>query len=298
MSRLRNGQVLRDRYQVLSFLGQGSFARVYLTNDQKWRGNLVALKEIPTGHFSEKEYAVFNAQFLQEAAFLMRLSHPGLPRVVEFFAEKHNYYLALEWVPGHTLEQEVKDRPLAIAEAEALEWGLQLAEVLRYLHSQKPYPVLLGDLKPANVVVDYQGKLRVIDFGVARYAAPQQDREYALVSPGFSPPEQYQAGRLDERCDIYSLGATLWWCLQPSALERFRFAIPSIRSGRVELTPALDAFLQTCLQSERQRRFHSADQVIRELRGVQQAASVRQVQSSPSEILSALYRDQKKKFDF
>ena len=298
MSRLRNGKVLRDRYQVLSFLGQGSFARVYLTNDQKWRGNLVALKEIPTEHFSEKEYAVFNAQFLQEAAFLMRLSHPGLPRVVEFFAEKHNYYLALEWVPGHTLEQEVKERPVAIGEAEALDWGLQLAEVLRYLHSQKPYPVLLGDLKPANVVVDYQGKLRVIDFGVARYAAPQQDREYALVSPGFSPPEQYQAGRLDERCDVYSLGATLWWCLQPLALERYRFDIPSIRNSRVELTPALDAFLQTCLKPDRERRFQSADQVIRELRGVQQAASVRQVQTSPSEILSALYRDQKKKFDF
>ncbi len=297
MSRLRNGMVLRDRYQVLSFLGQGSFARVYLTNDQKWRGNLVALKEIPTGHFNEKEYSIFNAQFLQEAAFLMRLSHPGLPRVVEFFAEKQNYYLALEWVPGHTLEHEVKDRGVAVGEAEVLDWGLQMAEVLRYLHSQKPYPVLLGDLKPANVVVDYQGKLRVIDFGVARYAAPQQDREYALVSPGFSPPEQYQSGRLDERCDVYSLGATLWWCLRPTALERYRFEIPSIRTARVELTPALDAFLQTCLQAERGRRFQSAELVIKELRGVQQAASVR-VQTSPSEILSALYRDQKKKFDF
>ena len=298
MSRLRNGRVLRDRYQVLSFLGQGSFARVYLTNDQKWRGNLVALKEIPTGHFSEKEYAVFNAQFLQEAAFLMRLSHPGLPRVVEFFAEGQNYYLALEWVPGHTLEHEVKERGMGVSEAEVLDWGLQLAEVLRYLHSQKPYPVLLGDLKPANVVVDYQNKLRVIDFGVARYAATQQDREYALVSPGFSPPEQYQAGRLDERCDVYSLGATLWWCLAPQALERYRFDIPSIRNARAELTPAIDQFLHTCLQSERRARFQSADQVIRELRGLQQAASVRQTQSSPSEILSALYRDQKKKFDF
>ncbi|MBS2039984.1 serine/threonine protein kinase [bacterium] len=298
MSRLRNGQVVHERYQVLSFLGQGSFAQVYLTNDQKWRGNLVALKEIPTAHFSEKEYAVFNAQFLQEAAFLMRLSHPGLPRVVEFFAEKQNYYLALEWVPGHTLEQEINQRGNAVGETEVLDWGLQLAEVLRYLHSQKPYPVLLGDLKPANVVVDYQGKLRVIDFGVARYAAPQQDREYALVSPGFSPPEQYRSGRLDERCDLYSLGATLWWCLNPVALERFRFEIPSIRATRSELTPALDALLQKCLQPERSHRFHSAEQVINQLRGVQQAASVRQVQTSPSEILSALYKDQKKRFDF
>jgi len=298
MSRLRNGQILRERYQVLSFLGQGSFATVYLTNDQKWRGNLVALKEIPTGHFSDKEYAVFNAQFLQEAAFLMRLSHPGLPRVVEFFAEGQNYYLALEWVPGHTLEQEIAQRGKLVSAAEVVEWGLQLAEVLRYLHSQKPYPVLLGDLKPANIVVDYQSKLRVIDFGVARYAAPQQDREYAMVTPGFSPPEQYSAGQLDERCDLYSLGATLWWCLNPVALERYRFEVPSIRELRREVSLALDAVLQKCMQSERTRRFHNANEVIRELRGVQQDASARKVQTSPAEILSALYRDQKKKFDF
>lgn len=296
MSRLRNGQVINQRYQVLSFLGQGSFARVYLTNDHKWRGNLVALKEIPTGHYTDKEYASFNAQFLQEAAFLMKLSHPGLPRVVEFFAEGQNYYLALEWVPGHTLEQEVTQRD-SVSQVEALDWGLQLAEVLRYLHSQKPYPVLLGDLKPANVVMDYQGRLRVIDFGVARYASPQQAREYALVSPGFSPPEQYGADRLDERCDLYAWAATLWWCLHPVPLERYRFEIPSLLEFRQDISPTFDGLLSRCLEPDRTHRFHSADQVIQELRGVQRDANVRQV-TSPAEILSALYRDQKKKFDF
>ena len=296
MSRLRNGQLIHDRYQVLSFLGQGGFAQVYLTNDHKWRGNLVALKEIPTGHYTDKEYAHFNANFLREAAFLMRLQHSGLPRVIEFFAEGQNYYLALEWVPGHTLEQEVIQRD-SIPQAEVMEWGLQLAEVLRYLHSQKPYPVLLGDLKPANVVVDYQGRLRVIDFGVASYASPEQARDYALVSPGFSPPEQYLAGRLDERCDLYSWAATLWWCLQPVALERYRFDIPPIRQMRNDIAPGLDELLARCLQPERSDRFHSADQVIQVLRGVQREAKIRNP-SSPSEILSALYRDQKKKFDF
>jgi len=296
VSRLRNGQVIHGRYQVLSFLGQGSFARVYLTNDEKWRGNLVALKEIPTAHYSDKEYAAFNAQFLQEAAFLMRLQHPGLPRVIEFFAEGQNYYLALEWVAGHTLEQEVTQRD-SVSPAEAMDWGLQLAEVLRYLHSQKPYPVLLGDLKPANVVMDYQGRLRVIDFGVARYASPQQTREYAMVSPGFSPPEQYQAGRMDERCDLYSWAATLWWCLKPVSLERYRFQIPDLSSLRSDVPGAFSALLSRCLEPDRNQRFHSADQVIQELRGVQREAQVRQV-SSPAEILSALYRDRKKKFDF
>lgn len=297
MSKLRHGQVLKDRYQVLSLLGQGSFARVYLTNDQKWRGNLVALKEIPTAHFTEKEYAEFNAQFLREAAFLMQLQHPGLPRVVEFFAEGQNYYLALEWVAGHTLEQEVQQRP-SLPEAEVLEFGVQLAEVLRYLHSQRPYPVLLGDLKPANVVVDYTGQLRVIDFGVARHAVPGDRREFAMVSPGFSPPEQYKTAQLDERCDLYALGATLLWCLHPVPLEKFRFDIPPVRTLRRDVSPEFERVLCGCLQQDRRLRFHKADQVIEELRGVQRSLNSGGSQTSPSDILSALYRDQKKKFDF
>jgi serine/threonine protein kinase len=297
VSKLRHGQVLKDRYQVLSLLGQGSFARVYLTNDQKWRGNLVALKEIPTAHFTEKEYAEFNAQFLREAAFLMQLQHPGLPRVVEFFAEGQNYYLALEWVAGHTLEQEVQQRP-SLPEHEVLEFGIQLAEVLRYLHSQRPYPVLLGDLKPANVVVDYTGQLRVIDFGLARYAVPGDRRDFAMVSPGFSPPEQYETSQLDERCDLYALGATLMWCLHPVALEKFRFQLPPIRTFRRDVSPELERVLSGCLQQDRRLRFHKADQVIQELRGVQRSLNSGGSDTSPSDILSALYRDQKKKFDF
>lgn len=298
MSRLRNGQILRGRYQVLSFLGQGSFARVYLTNDQRWRGNLVALKEIPTGHYSEREYAQFNAHFLREAAFLMQLQHPGLPRVVEFFAEGSNYYLALQWVPGHTLEQELQQRS-APSEREVLGWGLQLAEVLRYLHSQKPYPVLLGDLKPANVVLDYEGRLRVVDFGVASYAVPDQKRDFALVSPGFAAPEQYASGQLDERCDIYALGATLYWTLYPCALEKFRFEIPPLRRFRPEVSASLDELLTRCLHIDPRQRPYSAEEVILALRGAfHNLEQQSEGNSSPAEILSRLYRERKKKFDF
>lgn len=288
---------MNGRYRVLSLLGQGSFSHVYLTNDEKWRGNLVALKEIPTAHYSDKEYADFNAHFLREAAFLMKLQHEGLPRVIEFFASGQNYYLALEWIPGNTLESEVQKRTV-VPETDVVRYGLQLAEVLRYLHSQKPYPVLLGDLKPANVVVDFAGSLRVVDFGVARYAVPGERREFAMVSPGFSPPEQYTAGQLDARCDLYALGATLYWCLHPTALEKYRFELPLLRSLRPDVSRELELCLNVCLQPDRRDRFHHAGQVIEALRGVQRTLEAATGQTSPSEILSALYRNQKKKFDF
>lgn len=293
MSKLRNGQVISERFQILSFLGQGSFSQVYLASDNRWRGNLVALKEIATGHFSDHEYAHFNAHFLQEAAFLMRLQHPGLPRVIEFFAEGQNYYLALEWVPGHTLEQEVQQRDL-VPESEVLDWGLQLLEVLTYLHNQKPYPVLMGDLKPSNIVIDYNAKLRVIDFGVAGYAVPGQRRRYAMVTPGFSPPEQYQSESPDERCDLYAWAATLYWCLHPVALEKFRFDFPSIRRFRSDISSTLDGLLQRALQRDPATRFQDANQMGKILRDSRERAEA----PAPSDILSALYRDHKKKFDF
>lgn len=293
--RLPQGTILKERYQVLSFLAQGSFARVYLTADQTWRGNLVALKEIPTGHFSEAEYAAFNAGFLGEAAFLMRLSHPGLPRVVEFFAAGDNYYLALEWIPGKTLEAEVGQRRAPVAEAEAVAWGLALAEVLAYLHEQKPYPVLLGDLKPANVVLDYEGRPRVVDFGLARYATPGNQREYAMVTPGFSPPEQYRKGQLDVRCDLYALGATLLWCLRPAHYESYNFKVPPLRKLRPDCSRELERFLERCLEPEAANRFGTARAVSEALSGVQRALGAGGApQVSPADILSSLYKDKKK----
>ncbi|MBI3928328.1 MAG: serine/threonine protein kinase [Armatimonadetes bacterium] len=293
MSELPHGQVLRSRYKVLSTLGRGSFSSVYLADDAQWKGNLVALKEIRTEGFSHEEYVQLNSHFLQEAAFLMTLKHPGLPRVIEFFAEGSRYYLALEWIAGKTLEEVVlgQDR---VEEQEVVGWGLQMCSILAYLHHQKPYPVLLGDLKPSNAVLKYDGTLKLIDFGVARHILPEQRRDFSLVSPGFSPPEQYTQFHVDERGDIYSLGATLYWCLTTAQLERFRFDIPRMRKLRPGASEALENVLSTCLHPDPRLRYSSIIGVARDLQEIRGELERIEADNSPSDILTVLYKQKKR----
>jgi len=289
---LEGGSLFHGRYRILSTLGRGSFASVYLARDTEWKGNLVAVKEISTEGFSEQEFREMNAQFLQEAAFLMRLEHPGLPHVVEFFAEKSRYYLVMEWIAGKTLHEQIHVKGPA-SEDEVVDWGLQLCEILGYLHSRDPYPVMLGDLKPSNVMITYDGKVKVIDFGVARYLAPSQNpRTFAMVSPGFSPPEKYSKFDCDLRGDIYSLGATLYWAMTRTPLEKFRFQIPPLRRLCPDAHPWLEALLARCLEIEPVRRWVRVSAVREELEKLRDQKKDQQtrVRSRTGDILDELYR--------
>lgn len=289
---LESGSTLHGRYTILSTLGRGSFANVYLARDAESKGMMVALKEISTEGFTEEEYRDLNTQFLQEAAFLMQLDHPGLPKVVEFFAEGSRYYLAMEWIAGKTLHEIVSEKGPA-DETDVLDWGVQLSDILSYLHGRQPYPVVLGDLKPSNVMITYDGRVKVIDFGVARYLAPSQNpRTFALVSPGFSPPEKYSKFDSDQRGDLYSLGATLYWALTRAQLEKFRFQLPPLRRLRPECSQWLERVLAQCLMVEPTKRWVRASAVKEQF---QQIAEDRQKQEerereTPANILGELYR--------
>ena len=293
MRQLPHGHVVKGRYTILSLLGTGSFATVYLAEDANWKGKPVALKEIRTDLFTDEEYQQLNTHFLQEAAFLMTLRHEGLPKVVEFFAEGPCYYLALEWVAGKTMEETVQGLPSPVKELRMLDWAAQTAQVLGYLHDQKPYPVLLGDLKPSNIVVTYDDRCKVIDFGVARHITPNQEREFSLVSPGFSPPEQYSNFNVDQRSDIYAFGASFYWVLAPGRLDKFRFDFPPVRKRRPDVSEGTEVLLARCLMADPRLRIQNVAQLQAEIEKVRRGVAAEQ-SVTPAEILGALYRGKKK----
>ena len=284
--------VLRNRYVLLSNLGHGSFATVYLARDTAQRGILVAVKAISTEGFSEEEYRDLNTSFLQEAAFLMQLNHKGLPQMVEFFAEGSCYYIVMEWIAGKTMKQEVEEAE-ETSEERVIDWGIQLADIMMYLQSQKPYPILLGDLKPSNVMITYDNKVKIIDFGVARYLAPSHNkRTFAMVSPGFAPPEKYTRFDCDLRGDIYSFGATLYWALTQAHLDKMRFDIPPLRQLRPGAYHSLEALLAKCLRYDATGRYRTIDEVhdeleliLKELQGRKERA-----REAMGSLLGELYR--------
>ena len=208
---LTRGQNLRGRFVVLRPLGRGGMGGVFLAQDQE-QDLEVAIKELLLEELAPEQVEAAVRLFQNEARILRGLEHPNLPVVHDFFQEAGSYYLVMEYIQGRTL-QGLMDSQGPHPEATVLAWAQELCAVLEYLHGQDP-PIVFRDLKPANVMVDPLGHLKLIDFGIARSFRPQKgtvatSADQVAGTAGYAAPEQL-GGEGDERTDIYSLGATLY----------------------------------------------------------------------------------------
>jgi serine/threonine protein kinase len=204
------GTLLQGRYRIERVLGTGAFGRVYLAQDlQDAAQPSVAIKELLDAQFStpeEKHEAVL--WFKREASTLLTLEHPGIPAIYTYWTAQRAagpFYLAMEYVPGQTLEGVLQNAGGRVAWQKVVAWGIALCDVLSYLHSRTP-PVVFRDLKLPNIMLNSAtNALVLIDFGIARQLAPSGT---AIGTWGYVPMEQV-LGHADPRSDIYALGATL-----------------------------------------------------------------------------------------
>jgi serine/threonine protein kinase len=223
---LQAGQQLQNRYRIIKSLGQGGMGAVYLAQDSRLGGKAVAIKELNPGILKPQDRQWAVSAFDQEARILAQLNHPALTAVTDYFSESGLLYLVMEYVLGETLEQLWQKQPGRRFNSQiVLNWAGQLCSVLEYLHSQAR-PVIFRDLKPANIIVQSDGRLKLIDFGIARYFKPGRTRDtMALGTPGYAAPEQYGQSQADPRSDIYALGVILHQLLtgQDPTLHPFHF---------------------------------------------------------------------------
>ena len=252
---LSPGQTLKDRYRIVTLLGQGGFGAVY----RAWDLNLErprALKEnLDTSESAQR-------QFKREAQLLSDLSHPNLPKVIDHFVlPGQGQYLVMEYVEGEDLQQ-MLERQGPLAEAQAVDWIGQVCDALIYLHSQNP-PVIHRDIKPANIKITPQGKAMLVDFGIAKASAPGQKTTVGAraVTPGYSPPEQYGQGVTDAQSDVYALGATLYALLTGRApvdsvdlLARNVPPPPPVRQLNPAVSAQVEAAIAGAMQLERANR--------------------------------------------
>lgn len=230
------GQVLGGRYTIIRLLGKGGTGSVYLASDCKL-GKQWAVKEI-------KDRQAFS-YLITEAGVLKRAAHPLLPAVMDIWEEAGCLYLLMEYVEGETLAAYIK-REGTVPPELAAAWAIKLAEALGHLHGLTP-PVCYGDMKPDNIMLTPDGRLRLIDFGTARGLIGNGLRQ-AAGTRGFAAPEQY-VGHMDERTDIYALGMTLYAMLGGAA------------GGIGDQMPEIRAFIEKCTIAEPQRRYQSMKQV-------------------------------------
>jgi serine/threonine protein kinase/ABC-type branched-subunit amino acid transport system substrate-binding protein len=244
------------------FIGRGGMGAVYLCEDLRLPGKRWALKEMILHDPGVAEQV--RDSFIREARFLAGLRHRSLPTIVDVFSIKTRQYLVMEFIEGQTLAQKVESEGVP-SDTLALSWALELAQVLDYLHRQDR-PIIFRDLKPENIMINEEGHVKVIDFGLARHFEPGKRRDtQASGTVGYAPPEQWEdSGQSDPRSDIYSLAATLFFVLTgrpPSPI----YGSHRIRPYRPDIDPGIEALVLKCLQPDPTQRYGSAAELIKDL---------------------------------
>jgi len=232
---------------------------VYKVADRLQGGKILAAKELHAGNLSAEKAHEVLVQFQTEARILTRLTHPNLPKVYDYFSFPGRYYIIMEHVKGKTLEKILearKGRP--VNERQALSWALQISKTMHFLTVQRP-PVVFRDLKPANIMIDGNSRVKLIDFGIARYFKEAKSEDtFVYGTPGYAAPEQYGTGQTDVRSDIFSLGATLHHCLTGRNPSESPLDFPDPRSLNPKLSKGTAEIIRKALQQERENRFQSA----------------------------------------
>lgn len=197
--------------------------------------------------------------FEREANLLATLSHPSIPRIYDYFTEDDRSYLVLEFIHGKDLEAIIGDANGFLPEDQVLGWAIELCDVLAFLHGHKPDPIIFRDMKPSNVMVNHNGDVILVDFGIAK-TFQTGIKGTMIGTEGYSPPEQYR-GEATPLADIYSLGATLHHALtrrDPRLEPPFSFAERPIRRINQNVSPELEAVVNTALQYNPSDRFPGA----------------------------------------
>lgn len=253
-------RLLKNRYEITGVLGKGGMGCVYKVADRSRAGAILAVKELRADKLSAAAAKDALAQFRTEARILARLTHPNLPKVFDYFSQNGAYYLVMEYVRGKTLEQMLRARRgKPMDELLALSWALQICRAMHFLSVQKPRPVVFRDLKPSNIMIDRTGRVKLIDFGIARFF--QEDKRedtYVYGTPGYAAPEQYGTGQTDVRSDLFSLGATLHHCLTGKNPPESSLNFPDPRQVNPKLRKETSALISKALEPKREKRFQSA----------------------------------------
>lgn len=261
--RLTAGTELQHkRYKIEKAVAKGGMGAVYKGFDQHFK-RACAVKEMLDNFSNEEEREQSLQWFEREAHMLLDLHHQAIPKVFDFFAENGHNYLVMEFVDGRTLADvlEQEGQPRGLPEARVRAWAMQVCNVLSYLHSQNP-PVIFRDLKPSNIMVTNDDKVKLIDFGIAR--SFQGGRQATVIMTlGYAPPEQLE-GKPTPKSDIYALGATLHRLLTRHEATNNKpsiFDFPTIRSLRPEVSPPFDQIIGRALQKDGASRWNSASEM-------------------------------------
>ena len=240
---------------------------VYLASDNNLGGVLRTVKEMVQSHIEEAQQEKAINDFKRESMILSTLDHASIPTIYDYFFDEaeSRFYLVMKYISGGDLSSRLRAAPEGRQDEKTVtEWGIQIADVLNYLHSQ-PTTIVYRDLKPSNIMIDgNSGRVMLIDFGIARSINQKEEKGVTAVGTmGYAPPELF-SGNVEPRSDIYSLGSTMFHLLtgadpQSNPLLIFDFQKnPRPRQINPQLSDQMERLLMRCVEYSAQSRFASA----------------------------------------
>ncbi|MCR5795888.1 MAG: protein kinase [Solobacterium sp.] len=243
-------QILNNTYEIIGLIGKGGMSTVFKARHIRL-DIYVAIKTV------RKDQQI---DLLAEVRILKKLEHPNLVRIIDIFEDERLIYLVMDLIEGEDLQQ-IISREKVIPEDKVTEWFITLADTLQYLHSRKP-PIIYRDMKPANVIMQKDGTLKLIDFGIAREYKSQATSDTIYIGTrGFAAPEQFGMAQSDARTDIYSLGMTMYYLATGKSplVPPYEY----VPAGEVnpEISKKLEAVLEKCLQIDPGNRYRSAQEL-------------------------------------
>jgi serine/threonine protein kinase len=250
--------LLQNRYRLEGILGQGGMGTVYLAKDVRLDDRLCVVKQLRDDFYRDEDKQRALTFFDREARMLARLKQANIVQVSDYFCEQGKYFLVMEYVDGenlHDIMQKREGEPFE--EDQVVAWAIEICDVLSYLHAQDP-PVIYRDLKPSNIMINTEGLLKLVDFGIAR-KIEADDENTRVVSAGYSPPEQYW-GNANIESDIYALGATMCFLLTGKDPEPLKANAPI--ESNPDLSEYMNSVVQKCMAQDISQRYQNS----RELR--------------------------------
>ena len=266
------GQIIEDKYEILTLIGQGGMSKVYLARDRHLNKQW-AVKEIQK-RARDKNNEIVVQSAIAEANMIKQLDYHSIVRIVDIIEYTDVIYIVEDYIEGETLSS-ILDEQGAQPQELVIEWGMQICEALEYLHTRKP-PIIYRDMKPANVMLKPDGNIKIIDFGIAReYKEQSLADTVSLGTKGYAAPEQFGGkGQTDARTDIYCLGVTLYHLVTGHSPCEPPYEIYPIRHWNPQLDPGLEAIIEKCTQLNPDDRYQSCAELLYALQHYQENGNV------------------------
>lgn len=266
---IKIGMLIADRYEVLEKVGTGGMSDVYKAKDHRLN-RMVAVKVLKQ-EFSEN--ATFVSKFRVEAQAAAGLMHPNIVNVYDVGEEKSSYYIIMELVNGITLKKYIEKKG-RLSPREAVTVAIQVAIGLAAAHRNH---IIHRDIKPQNIIISKEGKVKVTDFGIAKASTSNTITSNVMGSVHYTSPEQARGGFSDEKSDVYSLGVTLFEMLTGRvpyegdttvaiALKHIQEPFPDPRELVPDLPYSVQQIVLKCCEKSPDMRYQNMEELAADLR--------------------------------